>query len=463
MAQRIGGGSSAPEGETTVPPWSPDSWRTRDAAQQPEWPDAAVTEAVGAELRTLPPLVFAGEARTLIQSLGNVAAGKAFVLQAGDCAESFSDQSADQIRDKLRVILQMAVVLTYGSGVPVVKLGRIAGQFAKPRSSPVERVGDVEMPAFRGDIVNGDAPVPSARIPDPRRMLTAYHRSASTLNLLRAFTKGGFADLSQVHAWNQEFVATSAEGRRYEAIAEEIDRTLRFMRACGVDLSAGAPIQQVDFYTSHEALLLDYEEALTRRDSLSGDYYDCSAHMLWIGERTRQLDGAHVEFLAGVGNPIGVKLGPSTSPDEAVALCERLNPGRVPGRLTLISRLGVAKVTTVLPSLLRAVTDAGHPVVWQCDPMHGNTFTAKGGQKTRHFDDVLGEIRGFFAVHRSEGTWPGGVHVELTGDDVTECLGGVEDILEEQLPLRYTTTCDPRLNARQSIDLAFRVAELLRS
>jgi len=305
--------------------------------------------------------------------------------------------------------------------------------------------------------------VPSARVPDPERMLTAYHRSASTLNLLRAFTKGGFADLSQVHAWNQEFVATSAEGRRYEAIAEEIDRTLRFMRACGVDLSAGAPIQQVDFYTSHEALLLDYEEALTRRDSLTGDFYDCSAHMLWVGERSRQLDGAHVSFLAGVGNPLGAKLGPTADPDETVALCEQLNPDRVPGRLTLITRLGVTKVTTVLPALIRAVRDAGHPVVWECDPMHGNTFTAEGGRKTRHFDDVLGEIRGFFAVHRSEGTWPGGVHVELTGDDVTECLGGVEDILEEQLPLRYTTTCDPRLNARQSIDLAFRVAELLRS
>jgi 3-deoxy-7-phosphoheptulonate synthase len=415
------------------------------------------------ELRALPPLVFAGEARTLTRALGHVADGRAFVLQAGDCAESFNDQSADQIRDKLRVILQMAVVLTYAAGVPVVKLGRIAGQYAKPRSSPVERVGDTEMTAFRGHIINDDAPVPAARVPDPRRMLTAYHHSASTLNLLRAFTKGGFADLSQVHAWNQEFVATSAEGRRYEAIAEEIDRTLRFMRACGVDLSAGAPIQQVDLYTSHEALLLDYEEALTRRDSLTGDYYDCSAHMLWIGERTRQLDGAHVAFLEGVGNPIGVKLGPGTTTDEAIELCERLNPDRVPGRLTLISRLGVGKVTTLLPPLVRAVTDAGHPVVWECDPMHGNTFAAEGGRKTRHFDDVLGEIRGFFAVHRSEGTWPGGVHVELTGDDVTECLGGVEDILEEQLPLRYTTTCDPRLNARQSIDLAFRVAELLRT
>jgi 3-deoxy-7-phosphoheptulonate synthase len=463
MAERTSTDASAPSPADRGDGWSPAAWHALEAAQSPGWPDAGPVGAVVEELKALPPLVFAGEARTLTRALGHVAAGRAFVLQAGDCAESFNDQSADQIRDKLRVILQMAVVLTYAAGVPVVKIGRIAGQYAKPRSSPVERVGDTEMTAFRGHIINDDAPVPGARVPDPRRMLTAYHHSASTLNLLRAFTKGGFADLSQVHAWNQEFVATSAEGRRYEAIAEEIDRTLRFMRACGVDLSAGAPIQQVDFYTSHEALLLDYEEALTRRDSLTGDYYDCSAHMLWIGERTRQLDGAHVAFLQGVGNPLGVKLGPSTTADEAIELCERLNPGRVPGRLTLISRLGVSNVTTLLPPLIRAVTDAGHPVVWECDPMHGNTFAAEGGRKTRHFDDVLGEIRGFFAVHRSEGTWPGGVHVELTGDDVTECLGGVEDILEEQLPLRYTTTCDPRLNARQSIDLAFRVAELLRT
>jgi len=463
MAERTSTDASAPSPADRGDGWSPAAWHALEAAQSPGWPDAGPVGAVVEELKALPPLVFAGEARTLTRALGHVAAGRAFVLQAGDCAESFNDQSADQIRDKLRVILQMAVVLTYAAGVPVVKIGRIAGQYAKPRSSPVERVGDTEMTAFRGHIINDDAPVPRARVPDPRRMLTAYHHSASTLNLLRAFTKGGFADLSQVHAWNQEFVATSAEGRRYEAIAEEIDRTLRFMRACGVDLSAGAPIQQVDFYTSHEALLLDYEEALTRRDSLTGDYYDCSAHMLWIGERTRQLDGAHVAFLQGVGNPLGVKLGPSTTADEAIELCERLNPGRVPGRLTLISRLGVSNVTTLLPPLIRAVTDAGHPVVWECDPMHGNTFAAEGGRKTRHFDDVLGEIRGFFAVHRSEGTWPGGVHVELTGDDVTECLGGVEDILEEQLPLRYTTTCDPRLNARQSIDLAFRVAELLRT
>jgi 3-deoxy-7-phosphoheptulonate synthase len=442
--------------------WTPGSWQDRPASQMPEWPDETLLDAARADLRLLPPLVFAGEARTLQRDLQAVAEGRAFVLQAGDCAESFTALSADEIRDKLKVILQMAVVLTYGSGVPVVKIGRIAGQFAKPRTSPTERVGDVEMPSFRGHIVNDDAPVPSGRVPDPNRMVRAYHHSAATLNLLRAFTKGGFADLSQAHAWNQQFVASSAEGRRYEAIAGEIDRALRFMRACGIDLAGESTIQQVDFFTSHEALLLDYEEALTRRDSLTGKWYDCSAHMLWIGERTRELDGAHVEFLAGVHNPIGVKLGPTVSPDEVLALCERLNPDRIPGRLVLITRLGVNDVTTLLPPIVRAVTNAGHPVVWQCDPMHGNTFTSEGGRKTRHFDDVIGEIRGFFAVHRTEGTWPGGVHVELTGDDVTECLGGVEDILEEQLSLRYTTTCDPRLNARQSIDLAFRVAELLR-
>jgi 3-deoxy-7-phosphoheptulonate synthase len=444
------------------PEWTPPSWRARPASQLPEWPDPSALEAVRSSLATLPPLVFAGEARTLEASLATVADGRAFVLQAGDCAESFTALSADEIRDKLKVILQMAVVLTYGAGVPVVKIGRIAGQFAKPRSSATERVGGVEMPSFRGHIINDDAPLPAARVPDPTRMIQAYHHSSATLNLVRAFTKGGFADLRQVHSWNQEFVASSVEGRRYEAIAGEIDRALRFMRACGIDLATADSIQQVDFFTSHEALLLDYEEALTRRDSLTGRWYDCSAHMLWVGERTRQLDGAHIEFLSGVENPIGMKVGPRDTPDQIVTLCDRLNPDRRPGRLSLICRLGVANVTTLLPPIVDAVTDAGHPVVWQCDPMHGNTFTSDGGRKTRHFDDVLGEIRGFFAVHRAAGTWPGGVHVELTGENVTECLGGVEDILEEHLPLRYTTTCDPRLNAGQSIDLAFRVAELLR-
>ncbi len=337
------------------PSWHPSSWRGHEAAQLPVWPDPAVADEVHATLRGWPPLVFAGEARRLTRALAEVAAGRSFVLQAGDCAESFDDFSADGIRDKLKIILQMAVVLTYGSGVPVLKVGRIAGQFAKPRSAMTERVGDVEMPVFRGHIMNDDVPVPAARIPDPRRMLTAYHQSASTLNLLRAFTKGGFADLSQVHSWNQEFVAASAEGRRYEAIAEEIDRAMRFMRACGVDLTVDSPIHQVDLFTSHEALLLDYEECLTRRDSLTGDWYDCSAHLLWIGERTHQLEGAHVEFASGIGNPVAVKLGPSIEPAEVVELCERLNPSRVPGRLTLVSRMGVDLVRQKLPPVIEAV------------------------------------------------------------------------------------------------------------
>ncbi len=446
-----------------TPSWSPSSWRDRPAGQQPDWPDPAALDRVLKQLSTLPPLVFAGEARALTGELGRVAAGEAFLLQAGDCAESFDGFSADAIRDKLRVILQMAVVLTYGSGVPVLKVGRIAGQFAKPRSSPTELVGDVELPSFRGHMVNDIAPTAEARAADPERLIQGYHQAAATLNLLRAFTKGGFADLNRVHAWNQEFVASSRQGRRYERIADEIERALRFMRACGIDLENEHQLHQVDFYTSHEALLLGYEEALTRRDSITGDWYDCSAHMLWVGERTRSVDGAHVEFLSGIHNPVGVKLGPAAEPDEALALCERLNPGRVPGRLTLISRMGAAQIGDRLPPLLRAVADAGHPVVWACDPMHGNTFTSPSGHKTRHFDDVLAEIGGFFEAHRAEGTWPGGVHIELTGDDVTECLGGAEEILDHHLATRYETMCDPRLNARQSLDLAFQVAELLRT
>jgi 3-deoxy-7-phosphoheptulonate synthase len=412
-------------------------------------------------LSSLPPLVFAGEARELTAALGQVAEGKAFLLQAGDCAESFDQFSADAIRDKLKVILQMAVVLTYSSGVPTLKVGRIAGQFAKPRTTDTEQVGELVLPSFRGHMVNGEAPTAAARVPDPERLVQAYHQAAATLNLLRAFTKGGFADLTRVHAWNQEFVASSLEGRRYERMADDIERALRFMKAAGINTESHPKLHEVDFYTSHEALLLGYEEALTRQDSLTGDWYDCSAHMLWIGERTRQIEGAHVEFLAGVRNPLGCKLGPTATPDEVLALCERLNPDRVPGRLTLITRMGHTAVEAALPPLLAAVRDAGHPVVWACDPMHGNTFTSEGGRKTRHFDHVLAEIAGFFASHWAEGTWPGGVHVELTGDDVTECLGGAEEILDAHLDDRYETMCDPRLNGRQSIDLAFRVAELL--
>jgi 3-deoxy-7-phosphoheptulonate synthase len=444
-----------------APGWSPSSWSERPAAQQPSWPDGGALDRAVKNLASLPPLVFAGEARALTDHLADVAAGNAFLLQAGDCAESFDAFSADSIRDKLKVILQMAVVLTYSTGVPVLKVGRIAGQFAKPRSSPTEVVDGVELPSFRGHIVNDVVPTEAARTPDPDRLVQAYHQSAATLNLLRAFTKGGFADLSRVHQWNQEFVASSPEGRRYDRVADDIDRALRFMAACGIDTSSQPSLHEVDFFTSHEALILGYEEALTRQDSISGKWYDCSAHMLWIGERSRQLDGAHVEFLRGVANPIGCKLGPTATPDEALALCEALNPGKVPGRLTLISRMGADTIATALPPLLAAVRDAGHPVVWACDPMHGNTFTSETGRKTRDFDAVLREIAGFFAAHWAEGTWPGGVHIELTGDNVTECIGGGDALSHADLDNRYETMCDPRLNGRQSIDLAFQVAELL--
>jgi 3-deoxy-7-phosphoheptulonate synthase len=448
---------------TTAPAWTPSSWHALPARHQPEWPDPAHLEGVREQLAALPPLVFAGEARGLTAALGEVAEGRAFMLQAGDCAESFRDFSAPGIRERLKIFLQMAAVLTYGATLPVVKVGRIAGQFGKPRSSPREQVGEVELTSFLGHIVNDDAPTPEARTPDPERMLRVYHQSAATLNLLRAFTKGGFADLNQVHAWNQEFVASSAEGRRYERIAGEIERALRFMAACGIDIAGRPELHAVDLWTSHEGLLLDYEEGLTRRDSLTGDWYDCSAHMLWIGERTRQPDGAHVAFFSGVHNPIGVKIGPSASSEDVLGLCERLNPERIPGRLTLITRLGADRVAELLPPLVRAVHEAQHPVVWVCDPMHANTIAAASGRKTRRFDDVMAEIEGFFSAHRAEGTWPGGVHLEFTGDDVTECVGGSEAVLEEELDGRYMTLCDPRLNGRQSLDLAFRVAELMRS
>ncbi len=441
--------------------WSPDSWQHRPAAQQPSWPDEAGLDRALKHLGSLPPLVFAGEARELTAQLGEVAQGNAFLLQAGDCAESFEAFSADAIRDKLKVILQMAVLLTYSTGVPVIKVGRIAGQFAKPRSAASETIDGVELPSFRGHMVNDIVPTAAARQPDPERLVQAYHQSAATLNLLRAFTKGGFADLSRVHEWNQQFVASSPEGRRYDRVADDIGRALRFMAACGVTTSSQPNLHEVDFFTSHEALILGYEEALTRRDSLTGRWYDCSAHMLWIGERSRQLDGAHVEFLRGVDNPLGCKIGPSATPGEVVGLCETLNPERQAGRMTLIARMGSRAVADRLPPLLAAVRDAGHPVVWACDPMHGNTFTSDTGRKTRHFDDVLGEIAGFFAAHWAEGTWPGGVHIELTGEDVTECLGGGDALGHADLDDRYETMCDPRLNGRQSIDLAFQVAELL--
>jgi 3-deoxy-7-phosphoheptulonate synthase len=437
--------------------WTAQSWQERAVKQQPSWPDLGALDSSLKQISTLPPLVFAGEARSLQAELAQVAAGNAFLLQAGDCAESFEEFSADNIREKLRVILQMAVVLTYSVGVPVVKVGRIAGQFAKPRSSDTEMVGDLEIPSFRGHIVNDATATEAARTPNPERLVQAYHQSASTLNLLRAFTKGGFADLNRVHSWTQEFVASSPEGQRYDKLAREIDRALSFMRACGIETEANSNLSEVDVFTSHEALILGYEEALTRRDSITGDWYDCSAHMLWIGERTRELDGAHVEFLRGVGNPIGCKVGPTMTGDELIELCEILNPSRIPGRLTLITRMGADNIEENLRPLLRAISDAGHPVVWACDPMHGNTYTAPSGRKTRHFDDIVREIGGFVRAHRAEGTWPGGIHVE----NVTECLGGGDELVDADLNSRYETVCDPRLNARQGVDLAFRVAELI--
>jgi 3-deoxy-7-phosphoheptulonate synthase len=443
--------------------WSPSTWTRLPAGQQPEWPDAAELELVLDRLRRLPPLVFAGEARTLKSALGRVGRGEAFLLQAGDCAESFFDFSADAIRDKLKIILQMAVVLTYAAGLPVVKVGRIAGQFAKPRTEPLERVGGKELPSFRGHAVNDIGFDEASRVPDPQRLVLAYHQSAATLNLLRAFTKGGFADLTQIHEWNQEFVAQSAEGRRYEAIARDIDRALRFMTACGVDLGDESPLHEVDFYTSHESLLLGYEEALTRRDSLTGDWYDCSAHLLWVGERTRDPRGAHVEFLSGIRNPVGCKIGPTATSQEVIELCARLDPDREPGRLTLISRMGADRIGDVLPPILEAVSHSQHTPVWVCDPMHANTFVTPAGLKTRRFSDILAEIKGFFAVHHEVGTVPGGVHLELTHEEVTECLGGAEEVTDGHLEQRYQALCDPRLNARQSLDLAFEIAEMLQA
>ncbi|HVM13335.1 MAG TPA: 3-deoxy-7-phosphoheptulonate synthase class II [Egibacteraceae bacterium] len=443
--------------------WSPDSWQGLPARQQPDWPDEGALKTALSELAAQPPLVFAGESRALRGQLADVAAGNAFLLQGGDCAETFAAFSADSIRDKLKILLQMAVVLTYGAQMPVVKLGRIAGQFAKPRSASTETIDGVELPAYRGDAVNSLDPTPDARTPDPARLVRCYHQASATLNLLRAFTRGGFADLEKVHLWNQEFVSASPQGRRYAAVADGITRALAFLRACGVDVDRDPTFHTVDFWTSHEALLLGYEQALTRRDSLTGDWYDCSAHMVWVGERTRDPDGAHVHFLSGVHNPIGVKLGPTATVDEVQALATRLNPDGVPGRLTLITRMGARAVEQALPPLVRGVRDLGLPVVWCCDPMHGNTFTTEGGYKTRQFSDVLSELRVFFGVHHAEGTVPGGVHMELTGEDVTECLGGAQAIVDLDLSTRYETACDPRLNNQQSLELAFQVAEMLRA
>ena len=444
-------------------PWSPASWRDYPAAQQPEWEDPGELDRALKELRNQPPLVFAGEARALQDALGMAARGEAFVLQAGECAESFENLSADSIRDQLKIVLQMAVVLTYAAGLPVVKVGRIAGQFAKPRSAARERVNGQDLPVYRGDAVNDIADDAASRRPDPQRLVRAYHQASSTLNLLRAFTKGGFADLGQVHMWNQEFVAASPEGQRYEDIASDIDRALRFMAACGIKVESDVALHQVDFYTCHEALILGFEEALTRQDSLTGDFYDCSAHLLWAGERTRQPDGAHIEFLSGVKNPVACKLGPSSTPAQVLELCERLDPDGIPGRLTFIARMGARAVREVLPPLVAAVRDSGRPILWVCDPMHANTFLTGNGIKTRRYEDILDEIKGFFAVHRQAGTFPGGVHLELTADEVTECLGGGDAVSDDQLDVSYRTLCDPRLNGHQSLELAFELGELLQA
>jgi 3-deoxy-7-phosphoheptulonate synthase len=437
-----------------------DAWRDLPAAQQPQWPDQAAVAAVTSEIARLPPLVFAGECDNLTQRLAAVTRGEAFVLQGGDCAETLAGSTADAIRGKLRTLLQMAVILTYAASVPVVKIGRLAGQFAKPRSQATEARDGTELPVYRGDAVNGLEFTAEARTPDPQRLLRACHYSAATLNLCRAFTQGGYADLRQVHTWNTDFVAASPAGRRYEALAGEIDRALTFMHASGTD---PAEFRTVEFYSSHEALLLEYERALTRIDSRTGLPYDTSAHFPWIGERTRALGGAHVEFFRHLRNPIGVKLGPSTTPQDALSLIEALNPDNEPGRLTFITRMGAARIRSCLPPIAEKVAASGAQVVWVCDPMHGNTIDTPDGRKTRHVEDILTEVTGFFEVHRSLGTHPGGIHIEFTGDDVTECVGGSHGLTEDDLTSRYETACDPRLNRGQSLDLAFRVAELYRS
>jgi 3-deoxy-7-phosphoheptulonate synthase len=441
--------------------WTPETWRARPIRQVPAYPDPARLAAMEARLHRFPPLVFAGEARRLKAALARAADGRAFVLQGGDCAESFGDFTADTIRDMFRVLLQMAVVLTFGASVPVVKLGRMAGQFAKPRSSDTETVGADTLPSYRGDIVNGPDFTPEARVPDPARMEFAYFQSAGTLNLLRAFASGGYADLHEVHRWNLGFVERSPLAERYRDLTHRIDETLGFMDACGMNGDNTPHIRETDFYTSHEALLLPYEQALTRIDSTSGDWYACSAHFLWIGDRTRQPDGAHVEFLRGVRNPIGMKVGPTSDPDEIVRIVETLNPANEPGRMTLIARMGADKVAARLPPLLRAIRRAGLNVLWLCDPMHGNTISTASKIKTRSFDAILSEVRSFFDAHAAEGTWAGGVHVEMTGQNVTECVGGAHRLTEANLTERYETFCDPRLNAEQSLELAFLVAEEL--
>ncbi len=441
--------------------WAPDSWKNAEARQLPTYPDAEALDAATAQLASYPPLVFAGEARNLTAELAQVAEGKAFLLQGGDCAESFAEFHPNYIRDTFRVILQMAVVLTFASKLPTVKLGRMAGQFAKPRSADTETIGGVELPSYRGDNINDIAFTAEGRVPDPQRMIRAYSQAAATLNLLRAFATGGYANLHQVHRWTHDFMGRSPWAKKYADVADRIGEALDFMAACGIDADSVPQLKATSFYTSHEALLLPYEQALTRQDSLTGDWYDTSAHFLWIGDRTRFDGSAHVEFLRGIGNPIGIKCGPSLEPDALLRMLDTLNPNRVAGRMTLITRYGHDKIEAGLPKLIRAVQREGHPVVWSCDPMHGNTIKATTGYKTRPFDRILAEVRGFFAVHRSEGSHAGGIHAEMTGQNVTECTGGAIAVTEQALADRYHTHCDPRLNAGQSLELAFLLAEML--
>ena len=444
--------------------WQPNSWRDHPIKQVPDYPDAEKLTGVEARLAAMPPLVFAGEAQSLKRQLGEVAEGRAFLLQGGDCAESFAEFSANNIRDSFKVILQMAVVLTFGASMPVVKVGRVAGQFAKPRSSPMEAVDGIELPSYRGDMINAMPFTEKDRVPDPKRLLRVYEQSAATLNLLRAFAQGGLADLTKVHSWVTEFLSGTPQADRFQELAGRIEESLNFMRACGITPETARPLAETDFYTSHESLLLNYEEALTRRDTITDekDWYATSAHMIWIGDRTRQPDGAHVEYMRGIANPIGLKCGPSLDPDELVRLIETLNPNNVPGRLTLIARMGADKVRAGLPPLLKAVKASGAKVVWCCDPMHGNTIKASSGYKTRRVNDVMAEVQGFFDAHDEIGTYPGGVHFEMTGQNVTECVGGVVDVTEARLGDRYHTHCDPRLNGAQALELAFLIADLLK-
>jgi len=442
--------------------WNPNSWRELPILQQPQYPEQDVLKSVEGQLKTAPPLVFAEETRSLFKQLEDVCEGRAFLLQGGDCAESFSDFNAANIRDTFKTILQMAVVLTYGGKCPVVKIARMAGQYAKPRSADLETIDGVSLPSYRGDIINNIDFTAEARIPDPQRLMTAYHHSAATLNLLRAFAQGGLADLHQVNRWNMGFVAANPQKQKYQQLADKIQDALEFMEVCGINSTIAPSLKETDLYTSHEALLLGYEEALTRRDHLSGDWYDCSAHFVWIGERTRQLDHAHIEFFKGIKNPIGVKVGPGMDPDELIRLIDALNPDNIPGRLTLITRMGADVLPEKLPALVRKVQQEGRKVIWSSDPMHGNTEKATSGYKTRNFDNIMREISQFFSVHKAEGSYAGGVHLEMTGQHVTECTGGAYGLSDDDLAQRYKTQCDPRLNADQVLELGFLVADLLK-